>query len=70
MSLEELYEAETEAFYAYGRALRGDDGISRHSAISPARVRARRDEWHAALAALRAAGGTVQGIRVMLRGES
>lgn len=65
--LEDLHAEEYRAFCEYGRAQRGDDGPTKHSAISPARVREKREAWHQALEAIKAAGYTRDDVRAMLR---
>lgn len=65
--LEELHAEEYHRFCRYGQALRGDDGPTLHSAVSPSRVREKRAAWHAALEAIKAAGYTRADVRAMLR---
>lgn len=63
----ELYDAEREAYYAYVKVASGSDLVLRSQRISDTKVAAAREEWHARLEALRAAGGTPEVVRDVLQ---
>ena len=69
MTLEELYDAEVEAYRAYVRAERGEDLVS-HQRVSPQRVERLRDAWLVALRAYVTAGGTYETTRDILAGRA
>lgn len=61
-----LYDTQLSEYYAYVAIARGDNLVS-SQVISPRKVAAARRDWTEALARLRAAGGTPDVVREMLR---
>lgn len=61
-----LYDAQHSEYIAYVAIARGDNLVG-NSAISPKKVAAARRDWVEALDRLKAAGGTPDVVRAMLR---